>query len=320
MKRLVLISVLMAFFGNAFSQEIKTDTTFIVNSNKIQVVDGKNGLKIKVYEMTQDGYVSVNPYYESRYEGSFTNDESESNTYIQLPIVPSFVKKQNVVVKETEDNQKQYKIKYFESAFPGIYYSYSQLYDDSFMFESSAFSQRPNSFEWGMYLFDEEICYNKSRTLGLVTSLGISNTYNFFNNKTVFATDNGTPYIYNFNDGGEIVPEGMSNRTYVDKSYLRYWSLRLPVSLQIQWRLSYKVMALSVGPELEWRFGMRSKAKYDGEKHVVADDINYNPLGVNVLTTLKFQDFILFGRFGLTQMFGSDIKAVPFNVGFGLTL
>ena len=320
MKRFILISVLMAFFGNAFSQEIKTDTTFIVNSNKIQVVDGKNGLKIKVYEMTQDGYVSVNPYYESRYEGSFTNDKSESNTYIQLPIVPSFVKKQNVVVKETEDNQKQYKIKYFESAFPGIYYSYSQLYDDSFMFESSAFSQRPNSFEWGMYLFDEEIYYNKSRTLGLVTSLGISNTYNFFNNKTVFATDNGTPYIYNFNVGGEIVPEGMSNRTYVDKSYLRYWSLRLPVSLQIQWRLSYKVMALSVGPELEWRFGMRSKAKYDGEKHVVADDINYNPLGVNVLTTLKFQDFILFGRLGLTKMFGSDIKAVPFNVGFGLTL
>jgi hypothetical protein len=65
---------------------------------------------------------------------------------------------------------------------------------------------------------------------------------------------------------------------------------------------------------------MKSKAKYDGEKHVVADDINYNPLGVNILTTLKFQDFILFGRFGLTKMFGSDIKAVPFNVGFGLTL
>ena len=60
MKRFILISVLIAFFGNAFSQEIKTDTTFIVNSNKIQVVDGKNGLKIKVYEMTQDGYVSVN--------------------------------------------------------------------------------------------------------------------------------------------------------------------------------------------------------------------------------------------------------------------
>lgn len=320
MKRFILISVLMAFFGNAFSQEIKTDTTFIVNSNKIQVVDGKNGLKIKVYEMTQDGYVSVNPYYESRYEGSFTNDKSESNTYIQLPIVPSFVKKQNVVVKETEDNQKQYKIKCFNPAYPNIYYSFSQMYDDSFMFESSAFSQRPNSFEWGMYLFDQELCYNKSRTLGLVTALGISNTYNFFNNKTVFATDNGTPYIYNFNEGGEIVPEGMSNRTYVDKSYLRYWSLRLPVSLQIQWRLSYKVMALSVGPELEWRFGMRSKVKYDGEKHVVANDINYNPLGVNILTTLKFQDFVIFGRFGLTKMFGSDINAVPFNVGFGLTL
>ncbi len=320
MKRLVLISVLMALVGNAFSQEIKTDTTFVVNSNKIQVVDGQNGLKIKVYEMTQDGYVSINPYYESRYEGTSVSEKLESNTYIQLPIVPSYVKKQHIVVKETEDNQKQYKIKYFESAYPCIYYSYSQMYDDSFMFESSAFLQRPNSFEWGLYLFDEEICYNKSRTLGLVTALGISNTYNFFNNKTVLATDNGTPYIYNFNDGGEIVPEGMSGRTYVDKSFLRYWSLRLPVSVQIQWRLSYKVMALSVGPELEWRFGVRSITNYDGGKHVVADDINYNPLGVNVLTTLKFQDFVLFGRFGLTQMFGSDIKAVPFNVGFGLTL
>ena len=194
------------------------------------------------------------------------------------------------------------------------------MYDDSFMFESSVFSQKPKSFEWGMYLFDQELCYNKSRTLGLVTALGISNTYNFFNNKTVLATDNGTPYIYNFNDGGEIVPEGMSDRTYVDKSFLRYWSLRLPVSLQIQWRLSYKVMAFSVGPELEWRFGMKSITRYDGEKHVVADDLNYKPLGVNVLTTLKFQDFVIFGRFGLTQMFGADIKAVPFNVGFGFAL
>ena len=320
MKRFILISVLIAFFGNAFSQEIKTDTTFIVNSNKIQVVDDKNGLKIKVYEMTQDGYVSVNPYYESRYEGSFTNDKSESNTYIQLPIVPGFVKKQNIVVKETENNQKQYKIKCFDPSYPNIYYSFSQMYDDSFMFESSVFSQKPKSFEWGMYLFDQELCYNKSRTLGLVTALGISNTYNFFSNRTVFAADNGTPYIYNFNDGGEIVPEGMSDRTYVDKSFLRYWSLRLPVSVQIQWRLSYKVMAFSVGPELEWRFGMRSITRYDGEKHVVADDLNYKPLGVNVLTTLKFQDFVLFGRFGLTQMFGADIKAVPFNVGFGFAL
>lgn len=320
MKRFILISVLMALVGNAFSQEIKTDTTFIVNSNKIQVIDGSNGLKIKVYEMTEDGYVSINPYYESRYEGSIVNDKSDNNIHIQLPIVTSFVKNQDVVVKETEDNQKQYKIKCFIPAYPDIYYSYTHLYDDSFMFESSVLSQRPNSFEWGLYLFDEDICYNKSRTLGLVTALGISNTYNFFNNKTVFATDNGTPYIYNFNDEGEIVPEGMSDRTYVDKSFLRYWSLRLPVSLQIQWRLSYKVMALSVGPELEWRFGMKSITKYDGGKHVVADDINYNPLGVNVLTTLKFQDFVIFGRFGLTQMFGADIKAVPFNVGFGLSL
>lgn len=320
MKRLVLISVMMALFGNAFSQEIKTDTTFVVNSNKIQVIGGQNGLKIKVYEMTPDGYVALNPYYESRYEGPFVSEKSQSSTYIQLPIVPGFVKKQNVVVKETENQERQYKIKYFEAAYPSIYYSYSQMYDDSFMFESSAFSQRPNSFEWGMYLFSEDLCYNKSRTLGLVTALGISNTYNFLNNKTVLATNDGVPYIYNFNDGGENVPEGMCDRTYVDKSFLRYWSLRLPVSLQIQWRLSYKVMALSVGPELEWRFGMRSIARYDGEKHVVADDINYNPLGVNVLTTLKFHDFVLFGRFGLTQMFGSDLKSVPFNAGFGISL
>lgn len=320
MKRLVLITMLMAWVGSAFSQEIKTDTTFVVNSNKIQVIDSKNGLKIKVYEMTQDGSVSVNPYYESRYEGSSITEKSGNNTYIQIPIVPAFVKKQNVVVEKSDDNQKQYKIKSFIPAYPDIYYSYSQLYDKPFMSESSVFWQRPNSFEWGMYLFDEELCYNKSRTLGIVTALGISNTYNFLNNKTVLATVDGTPYIYNFNEGGEVVPEGMNGRTYVDKSFLRYWSLRLPVSLQIQWRLSYKVMALSVGPELEWRFGMRSITNYDGGKHVVADDIDYNPIGVNVLTTLKFQDFVLLGRFGLTQIFDSDVKAVPFNVGFGFVL
>ena len=121
MKRFILISVLMALVGSAFSQEIKTDTTFIVNSNKIQVVDGKNGLKIKVYEMTQDGYVSVNPYYESRYEGSFTNDKSESNTYIQLPIVPSFVKKQNVCESKRKcnvDKKRKFRLRRISSCSP----------------------------------------------------------------------------------------------------------------------------------------------------------------------------------------------------------
>lgn len=342
MKKIILLTTFLALFSTLFSQEqIKADTSFIVNNNKIQVIDSSKGLKIKVYKMTDDGYTPINPYYEGRYDKScyiteeinYVNKNSQ-NVTIKVPLIPTntfsesdiivFEKELEDYAKDLEDNakkiEKKYKISSYYANYPNIYYAYSQIYDNPWDFAAQSISQRPISFEWGSYLFSTAMCFNKSRTLGLTAAIGFSNTYNYLNNKTVIASNNGTPYVYNFDDNSELIPNGLENRAYVDKSFMRYWSVRIPVSVQIQWRLGYNKMALSVGPELEWRFAMRSFARYDGSKHIITKDLNYRPLGVNALVCISYDDVVIFGRMALTEMFGHNIKAIPFNIGLGFNL
>lgn len=336
MKRLVFLITFMALFGAAFSQEeIKTDTTLIINNNKIQITDSSKGLKIEVFSVDDEGYTPINPYYEVRYETEYSKSSKDGKgVVIKFPLVPDYVINESDIIvaenyinnadeesdKNADQTTKSFKIKTFDAVFPSLYFSSSQLADAPFQFSSSVFQQRPISFEWGSYIFGVKMCSNKSNTLGLTAGLGISNTYNYLNNNSVLAADNGKPYVYDFEKGGEIIPDDMQGLTGVDKSFVRYWSLRLPVNMQVQWRVGYKKMALSVGPELEWRFGMRSFARYYGSKHTVSKEINYNPLAVNALMLISYDDIVLFGRFALTDMFGDALKSVPFNLGIGFNL
>lgn len=332
MKRLVFLATFMALFGTAFSQEeIKTDTTLIINDNKIQIIDSSEGLKIEVYSIDDEGYTPINPYYEVRYETEFSKSADDGKgVVVKFPLVPDYVINESDIrvmekhlSNEAESDKqitKSFRIKTFDAIFPSLYFSYSQLADAPFQFSSSVFQQRPISFEWGSYIFGVKMCSNRSNTLGLTAGLGISNTYNYMNNNTVLADDNGNPYIYDLEKAGQVVPEGMEGLTSVSKSFVRYWSMRLPVNVQVQWRVGYNKMALSVGPELEWRFGMRSFARYYGAKHVVSKELNYKPLAVNALMLLSYDDIVLFGRFALTDMFGDALKAAPFNIGIGFNL
>ena len=342
MKKLVLFAAFMVLFGTISSQEqIKTDTSFIINNNKIQIIDSSKGLKIKVYKVTDDGYTPINPYYEGRYErSSYISEDinysskNSQNVTIKVPLVPTNILNESDVIvleksldnyaKELEDNvkktKKTYKINTFYANYPSIYYAYSQMYDNPWNLASKSISQRPISFEWGSYLFSTAMCYNKSRTLGLTAAIGFSNTYNYLNNKMVLASDNGIPYVYDFDNSGEIIPSEFNDRSSVDKSFIRYWSVRLPISVQIQWRLGYNKMALSAGPEFEWRFAMRSFARYDGSKHTLSKDLNYNPLGINALVALSYDDVVIFGRMGLTSMFASELNTFQFNIGLGFNL
>ena len=328
MKRLVLIPMmLMAFVVDAFSQETKNDTVLIANSdkvevlinnNKVKIVDSFNGLKINVYSVDENGEYEKNPYYESRYENNAaTNTEARSVT-INFPIIPTFIK---------EDKTPKLKFNHFEPNYPSIYYAYSTLKATNNLM---LIHQRSNSFEWGSYFSQLELCHNKKKTFGLTAAIGISNTYNYLNciigthSHTGIESDNCT-YFYYGGDAEEM-PEGFEGIAYkedVKESYLRYWSLRLPVSAQLQWRIGNKKMAFSFGPEFEWRFAMKSKVKFNkGGKYTVSDNLSYNPFAVNALAVFSFRDFVIFGRAGLTQLFNqnnSHESVVPVNLGVGFS-
>lgn len=327
MKRLVLLSMLMTLVVKVFSQEIKNDTVFVVNSNnveilinnnKVKIVDGFNGLKINVFSIGEDGEFENHPYYESRYENNVSSKTETRNISINFPIKPSFIK---------DDKSPELKFQRFEPIYPTIYYAYSALVRTNNLMLNP---QRANSFEWGSYFSQFELCHNKKKTFGLTASLGISNTYNYFDYvlgthyEEAINSDNCTYFYYGGNN--QDVPDGLVedvNMRDIKKSYLRYWSLRMPVSAQLQWRVGGKKMAFSFGPELEWRFAMKSKIKYeDGGKHTVSDNLAYNPFGVNALAVFSFRDFVIFGRAGLTQIFNknnSHGSYVPVNLGVGFS-
>lgn len=319
-KQIILTAIMLTLFGKIFSQEVIFDTTFIVKNNKINIIESRDDIKIKVYRYKSNEQTPIYPYYESYYEidnNEYVNENR--NITVHIPTVSSPMRRKKEIIYSKTTGEKP-KISCFYPTYPSLYYSYTQIYDSPFDFTSSLFKQRPVSFEWGSYPFTQEVCSNKSNTLGLTVALGISNTYNYLSNNTVLCTYNDNTYLYNFTDEENIIPEGLEDKENVDKSFIRYWSIRMPISVQLQCRLGYKKIALSVGPEFEYRFAMRSIARYDGSKHIISDDINYNPLAMNALGIISFDEVSVIGRFGLTQMFRNDYNAFPFSIGVGFVL
>lgn len=336
MKRLVLISLFMVLVVNAFSQETKNDTIVVsgdkveilINNNKVKISDSSNGLKINVFAVTENGEVEKNPYYESRYENDVNSVTEKKNVTINIPIEPTFIKDGKYV---TDDKGTKLKFRSFEPIYPHIYYAYSAMVGIPPLHYRLNFNlQKANSFEWGSYLFQYDICNNKRKTIGLTTALGFSNTY-FYSSYILgtTTTDNSSNYTYFFrpadlNEEGNPIPDGVPgiNTEELDGGSYRYWSLRLPISVQFQWRVGGSRMAFSFGPELEWRFAMKSFTYLQNDKFTVSDNLAYNPFGVNALAVLNFKCFVIFGRAGLTQMFNQDnspIRVTPVNIGIGFS-
>ncbi len=329
MKKIVLVSMLLALVVNAFSQETKNDTVIITNSNnvevlinnnKVKIIDSFNGLKINVYSVTEDGEFEKNPYYESRYENNIASKSEARNVTINIPINPTFIK------DDKEDKNPKLKFRYFEPIYPTIYYAYSTLSPTN---RHDMIPLKSNSFEWGLYFSQVKLYHNKKNTFGLTSAFGISNTYNHLNcvlgpHNHPGTYSNNCTYLY-YGSDMEEAPDGWGNIMdgRVKKSYLRYWSLRIPVNVLLKWRIGNKAMAFSFGPELEWRFAMKSKVKFEkGGKYTVSDNIAYNPFGVNALAVFSFRDFVIFGRAGLIDLFNrnnSHEHFVPVNLGIGFS-
>ena len=201
---------------------------------------------------------------------------------------------------------------------PSIYYSYENMLNGPFG-PSSDMPLRSSSFEWGLY-GTTPVLTTRDGLFGISTGLGISNAYNYLTHDKVLALDdNHQAYIESLNTYSSVEGHGPVNN-YAHRSFIRYWSLRLPVMFELQWRIDNTPLAIAAGAELEWRFGMRSFARYGGAKHTITDDINSNPVGFNVLFSLIFDDTVIFFRSNLTDMFSvkdcGDIYQMSLGFGF----
>ena len=233
-----------------------------------------------------------------------------------------------VIIREGNNGDEKVTIvqKIFKSelhqTLPDLYYGKLNLYSGPFGPEAHM-PLRSSSFEWGTYN-QHTIFMEKSGHFGMAWGLGISNSYNYFSHDRVLRLDEeGKAYLQSLNAYSSEEGNGPVNNL-AHRSFLRYWSLRLPVLMQVQWDIDGTPLAIAAGVEAEWRFGVRSFARYGGSKHLVTNSLDYNPVGLNALFSIAGDDGVIFARFGLTDFFSvkdswndfSDMYQMTIGFGF----
>ena len=248
-----------------------------------------------------------------------------ANIFAQSETTTIITKDKVVTTEKTDDGDEMVTIvqRIFHNPkmvdpLPSIYYSYENMFNGTFGPEANI-PLRSSSFEWGLYGVSPVIC-TKDGHFAISTGLGISNTYNYLTHDMVLAMNQENQlFIEPLITYSSIEGYGPANNL-AHRSFIRYWSLRLPVMFELQWKINGTPLAVAAGAELEWRFGMRSFARYGGSKHTITDNLNSNPVGLNVLFSLIMDDTVIFFRSGLTDMFTikdcGDIYQMSLGFGF----
>lgn len=305
MKRFTILAAFLLFATIGVMAQ-SADTTVVINNHEVKIKDNENGIKIKIYDLKDGVRTSDEPVYESNY----SKRTSRSKRFTYSYDGEEFVLRDHGQRDEEKSTGKAYRE--LEQALPIFYLSHLEFTDGPFGV-ISPIHQRPSSFEWGLYSPTTIFC-TKGGHFGMATGLGISNSYNYFQHDYVLAkTDNGLEMLTlsDYTDG---------RFTEASKSYLRYWSLRVPLTLQLQWRVGGSPLTVSAGAEVEWRFGMRSFARYDGAKRTITNDLKYNAFGCNALVQVGYAGFIIFGKVGLVDVLSiynvGSVNQLSVGIGF----
>lgn len=308
MKRHLLTAAIMLLsMTSVFAQSL--DTTLVIKNHEIKIYDNNNKIDVKVYEVRDSVRVSMEPVYESRYY--VKSGDNERTMTIKMPFGDKETYTYDgVTVKKSCRKHRRH----LEQQLPILYFNYMNISNGDIAVVSPYVKQRPVSFECGMYFPVTIFNTGKTTVFGMATGLGFSNSYNQFD----------TRYVMAKNENGDMQMKTLAEHTEgrfddASKSYLRYWSLRLPLTMQLQWKVGGEPLTVSAGAEVEWRVGMRSFAKYDGAKRTICDKVNYKPFGCNAIVQVGYAGVIIFSRMGLTDMFDSPNlgSAYQFTAGIG---
>ncbi len=102
------------------------------------------------------------------------------------------------------------------------------------------------------------------------------------------------------------------------KSYISYAVARLPVMLEWQRRTRRGDLYVAGGASIEMRWNDHSRYRTDAGKHTVTDDINLNPLGLNLELRAGYGFLMVYGRAALTPLLKTSFAPECYPVGFGI--
>ena len=218
--------------------------------------------------------------------------------------------KKPVSKKEQKNVSKTYRY-YGPGHTPSFYLGVNMLTTDDPMVMVPGLPQKQGKgFELGFAV--GQWGYHMTRNIGVNTA--------FYITRSRYWIDNGQflDYTSNRTGGQKIDMFDTYDGHQVKQGYLRYWSLRVPICLEIS-SASRRGPFIAVGPEIEYRFADVSKVDLIGQddRVTVADGINVNPLGLNAVARIGINDFGITARYSFTSLFLDDdpVKTYPFMIG-----
>ncbi len=195
---------------------------------------------------------------------------------------------------------------------PGLYFGVNLLCTDQPPTLTQGLPQKPGKgFELGIAV--GKWGYHMTKNIGINTA--------FYVTRSRFWIDNNQYLVYdrNINAASKItLTDTPFEGNEVKQGYLRYWSLRVPICLELS-SASSRGPFIAIGPEIEYRFGDVSKVDVvDNKKpQTVVKGINVNPLGLNAVARIGINDFGIIARYSFTSLFLNDdpVQAYPFMIG-----
>jgi hypothetical protein len=158
-------------------------------------------------------------------------------------------------------------------------------------------------------MFGMDVRLSKKQGWFLFAGLGLRvNTYHSDLNTAFRIVDNRTVQV--------PAEEGV----FYSKSKLRQWYLHIPIMLEYQTRHVF----FQVGAECGLKLSSKSKVKaylenynYKKIKETIGKGMNVNPFTVDLKAEIGFNNFALYARYGLIDIFrhGRGAEAIPVSAG-----
>lgn len=288
MKRIIAILLILAPIVGMAQESNPQDTTLYVGNRKYVIKETEDNIRVKIYEKSVKGDTIEN---DQIFEGVYKDGRS---TERRIALTVPFMKK-----------EKKYK-GHFDKHVAGFYIGYSQFGDDMGLSRTDDIDLvSSKSWEWGLNLFEGSL--RLSRQWGITSGLGFGYRSFRVDGNYGFEERDGITDIY-------PSPDGVDYR----RSRLRYYHLRLPISVEWQKKFGYKgPLFFSLGAEVETRFWVRSKTIIDDDKQTLSKDLNVRPLGINILAQGGYGDWGFYCRCATASLFEKNKgpELYPFSFG-----
>ena len=265
----------------------------------------------RVYEYDEYGKVGRSQGWARRFAHNFYDGLIGAEYYEIVDENGNTSQKKSETKSNKKNSSRSYRY-YGPGHTPDFYFGINLLTTDQPPTLTPGMPQKPGKgFELGFAV--GQWGYHMTKNIGINTALYLTRSRYWINDGKYLAYDR------NLNTPNKLV---LTNNPIdgkdVKQGYLRYWSLRVPLCLEIS-SASSRGPFIAVGPEIEYRFADISKVdlvdQKKGEK--VLNGIGVNPLGVNAVARVGINDFGIIARYSFTSLFLQDdpVQTYPFMIG-----